>query len=91
MPLRISGTGGQARVGAIPAATFASWTLLPGDAPGSYVFSARCQTEDGYWITQHPDTLVVQVGEATWRWRGVVLEIGDGSVRATLPGAPEVR
>jgi hypothetical protein len=87
----ISGTDGMARVGAIPAARFNSWTLLPGDAPGSYVFSARVQEADGYWITQSPDMLVLSMGAKTLIWRGVDLEIGDGRVRATLAGAPEER
>lgn len=88
---QISGTDGVARVGAIPAARFDSWTLMPGDAPGSFAFSARVQEADGYWITQHPDTLMLNVGAKTLIWRQVALEIGDGRVRATLPGAPEER
>lgn len=87
----VTGVQGVAKVGAIPAAQFSSWTLMPGHAPGSFVFSARVASEDAYWITQRPDTLVLTVGKATWHWRGVALEIGGGSVKATLPSAPEVR
>jgi hypothetical protein len=87
----ISGTDGMARVGAIPAARFNSWTLLPGDAPGSFAFAASVSEADGYWITQSPNMLVLSMGTKTLVWRGVDLEIGDGRVRATLAGAPEER
>ena len=85
----ITGTEGAIRRGGVVAATLASWSLLPGDAPGSWAFTARLQSVDAFHITQTPDTLLLVVGTARWRWSGVALEIGDGQVRATLTGHPE--
>lgn len=86
----ITGTGGVIRRRAgVVAASLGSWSLLPGDVPGSWAFSARLQTVDAYHLTQAPDTLVLSIGSERWRWREVAFEIGDGTVRATLPGRPE--
>lgn len=85
----ISGREGAIRRGGVVAATLASWSLLPGDAPGSWTFTARLSQVDAFHITQAPDTLVLALGRARWRWRGVSFVIADGQVRSTLDGLPE--
>jgi len=90
---RLAGHGGAVKVGAINAATLGDWAMVPGDAPGSWVFTARCKTVDAYWSTQAPNTLVLvfaaKQNTARWRWKGAALEIHGDRVRGTLIGPPE--
>lgn len=85
----ISGREGAIRRGGVVAATLASWSLLPGAAPGSWAFTARLSQVDAFHLSQGPDTLVLVLGRTRWRWRGVSFVVADGHVRATVDGLPE--
>jgi hypothetical protein len=88
---KATGHEGQIKRGAVEAASLGSWSLVPGSAPGSWLFTARVKTVDAFHITQAPDVLQLTLGNTRWRWRGVNFEIGDGNVMATLDSAPEER
>jgi hypothetical protein len=89
----LAGCGGALKVGHVEAITLGEWTLVPGDAPGSWGFTARAESVDQYLVTQGPDTLVLvfvaKQNAARWRWKGVALEISGDRVRGTLVGPPE--
>jgi hypothetical protein len=88
---KATGHEGAIKRGAVQAASLASWSLAPGSAPGSWLFTARLASVDAFHITQAPDVLQLTIGTSRWRWRGVNFEIGDSNVSATLTSAPEDR
>ena len=88
----ITGHTGALRIGGQVAALVAKWTLVPGDAPGSWVFTAHAFHVNRFLMTQGPDVLLLQAHDKMFRWRGVRLELGgDQVLRGTLNGQPEVR
>lgn len=87
---QITGAEGALRISNRVAATLRSWTLMPGDAPGSWVFSARLKDVDTFLLAQHPETVVLPFGSGTLRFQSP-LEISGDHVQATLSRAPEVR
>jgi len=92
--LSMRGTAGELRTGYQRAARLGSWTLSVGDQALGYlnwVCEAVLTERSDYWLEhgrQHD--LVLEVGEHTWRWRGV--EFGTELGRITVRGnsRPEV-
>lgn len=88
----IRGEVGALKIAGQVAALVAKWHLVPGDVPGSWVFTAHAHYVNNFLMTQGPDVLMLQADKKMFRWRGVRLELGgDQVLRGTLIGAPEVR
>ena len=91
----LTGHVGALKVGNQVAALVAKWTMVPGETPDTWAFTAHAHFANRFLMTtQTPDLLILEAAVQRWRWRGtraIRLELGgDQVLRGTLIGAPDV-
>jgi hypothetical protein len=87
----MTGVSGQLRIANQIAAELGDWTVVPGPDPGTKAITAACVSVDAFLVAQEPDVIQLDVGRQRFRWRVTGLEIGGGTLRGVVAGAPEVR
>lgn len=86
--MQASGYGGELLVRWKSAARLGAWNIraLPGDPMERHRVEARIESADSYWISQNPDTLVLEMGAMTWTWREIEF---NGVNIVDVTGPPE--
>lgn len=84
----LTGIAGQLKVANQVAAELGAWSMAPGEVPGTKTVTAATVSVDRFLVAQDPDTLVLCVGASRLRWTIRSLEVGDGTLRCSVAGAP---
>lgn len=87
--MKITGTGGDIRVGYQRAARLGKWSITAtGYQPQvSYTLEAALLDRDEYWFFESPHDVSLLIGERHWLWRNVAV-IGDTTITGELYGSP---
>ena len=91
MLTQVKGVSGRLRVSNLVAAELGAWTMVPGVTPGTKAITADCVSVDAWLIAQEPDVIELQIGSTRLRWHITHLEIGGGTLRGIVAGAPNGR
>jgi hypothetical protein len=87
--VKASGHGGALLAGGYePAATIEDWSLAP-IGPDEYQIKVQLVGVHTWWITQRPMSIALRLGNRTWRWDGVHLDVPAGEI--LVRGNPETR
>ena len=87
--MKITGTGGDIRVGYQRAALLGKWSLTAtGYQPQvSYTLDATVLERDEYWFFESPHDVSLVMGKRHWLWRNVTVT-GDTTITGELMGSP---
>lgn len=91
MLTQVTGVAGSLRIANLVAAELGAWTMVTGDAPDTKAITAACVSVDAWLMAQNPDVIELQLGSTRLRWHVSMLEMGGGTLRCVVSGAPEGR
>ena len=90
--MRISGSGGEVRVGHQVAARLGDWTLTRTRTTPEpeYDATATVVWSDSFWRQQRPMRLELAIGNRRWGWSDLDPVLGEQSLAAVLVGGPAI-